>query len=75
VIQTFGIANPSGSVIKGGWTVGLGYEWMFAPNWTTKVEYLVAGLGTETFNANQVSVNARLIEDTVRLGVNYKFGW
>jgi outer membrane immunogenic protein len=75
VIQTFGIANPSGSVIKGGWTVGLGYEWMFAPNWTTKVEYLVAGLGTETFSANQVSVNARLIEDTVRLGVNYKFGW
>jgi outer membrane immunogenic protein len=75
VIQTFGIANPSGSVIKGGWTVGLGYEWMFAPNWTTKVEYLVAGLGTETFSGNQVSVNARLIEDTVRLGVNYKFGW
>jgi outer membrane immunogenic protein len=75
VIQTFGIANPSGSVIKGGWTVGLGYEWMFAPNWTTKVEYLVAGLGTETFSAIQVSVNARLIEDTVRLGVNYKFGW
>jgi outer membrane immunogenic protein len=53
----------------------LGYEWMFAPNWTTKIEYLVAGLGTETFNASQVSVNARLIEDTVRLGVNYKFGW
>jgi outer membrane immunogenic protein len=75
VIQTFGIAKPSGSVIKAGWTVGLGYEWMFAPNWTAKFEYLVADLGTETFSANQVSVNARLIEDTVRLGVNYKFGW
>jgi outer membrane immunogenic protein len=75
VIQTFGTANPSGSVIKGGWTAGLGYEWMFAPNWTTKIEFLVADLGTETFSANQVSVNARLIEDTIRLGVNYKFGW
>jgi outer membrane immunogenic protein len=75
VIQTFGIANPSGSVVKGGWAVGLGSEWMFAPNWTAKVEYLAVGLGTETFTANQVSVNARLVEDMVRFGVNYKFGW
>ncbi|MBV9969052.1 MAG: porin family protein, partial [Xanthobacteraceae bacterium] len=75
VIQTFGIANPSGSVIKGGWTVGLGSEWMIAPNWTAKVEYLVADLGTETFTASQVSVSGRLVEDMVRVGVNYKFSW
>jgi outer membrane immunogenic protein len=75
VIQSFGIANPSGSVIKGGGTVGIGTEWMFAPNWTAKLEYLVADLGTETFSDNQVSVNARLVEDMIRVGVNYKFGW
>ncbi len=75
VIQAFGIANPSGSVIKGGGTVGVGAEWMFAPNWTAKLEYLVADLGTETFSDNQVSVSARLVEDMIRVGVNYKFSW
>ncbi len=74
-VQTFGFANPSGSVTKGGWAIGLGTEWMFAPNWTAKIEYLAAGLGTETFNDNLVSVNARLAEDMIRFGVNYKFSW
>jgi outer membrane immunogenic protein len=32
VINAFGIANPSGDVIKVGWTLGLGTEWMFAPD-------------------------------------------
>jgi outer membrane immunogenic protein len=75
VIQTFGTATPSGNVIKAGWTVGLGSEWMFAPNWTARIEYLLADLGTETFSSNQVSVSGRLVEDMVRVGVNYKFGW
>jgi outer membrane immunogenic protein len=79
VIRAFGIANPSGNVIKAGWTLGLGTEWMFAPAWTVKVEYLFADLGSETFTANvfnnKVSVTGRLTEDMVRLGLNYKLGW
>jgi len=79
VINAFGIANPSGDVIKVGWTLGLGTEWMFAPAWTVKVEYLFADLGSETFTANvfnnKVSVTGRLTEDMVRLGLNYKLGW
>lgn len=79
MINAFGIANPSGDVIKVGWTLGLGTEWMFAPAWTVKVEYLFADLGSETFTANvfnnKVSVTGRLTEDMVRLGLNYKLGW
>jgi outer membrane immunogenic protein len=78
IIQVFGIANPSGDVIKIGWSAGIGTEWMFAPGWTTKIEYLRADLGSETFNVNtfpRVSVTGHLTEDVVRLGLNYKLGW
>jgi outer membrane immunogenic protein len=79
VITAFGVAHPSGDVIKVGWSLGLGTEWMFAPAWTVKVEYLFADLGSETFTAdvfsNKVSVTGHLTEDMVRLGLNYKLGW
>jgi outer membrane immunogenic protein len=78
VIQAFGIAHPSGDVIKAGWTVGIGSEWMFAPGWSAKFEYLFADLGSETFTANvfanKVSVTGHLTEDMVRFGLNYKLG-
>ncbi|MGH6869050.1 MAG: outer membrane protein, partial [Methylocella sp.] len=32
-----------------GWTAGGGLEWLFAPNWSVKVEYLYYDLGTATF--------------------------
>jgi outer membrane immunogenic protein len=78
IIQVFGISNPSGDVIKVGWSAGIGSEWMFAPGWTTKIEYLHADLGSETFSVNtfpQVSITGHLTEDTVRLGLNYQLGW
>jgi outer membrane immunogenic protein len=79
VIHAFGIANPSGDVIKAGWAVGIGSEWMFAPGWSAKFEYLFADLGSETFTANvfanRVSVAGHLTEDMVRFGLNYKLGW
>jgi outer membrane immunogenic protein len=34
-----------------GWTVGGGLEWLFAPNWSVKAEYLYYDLGTYTFAA------------------------
>jgi len=33
-----------------GWTAGAGLEWMFAPNWSAKVEYLYYDLGSITYN-------------------------
>ena len=62
-----------------GWTGGAGIEFAFADNWTAKVEYLYAGLGTMTCNTaancgNSVPVTVSLSENIVRAGINYKFG-
>lgn len=70
------------SANKGGWTVGGGAEWMFLPNWSTKIEYLYmradnvtgtaaipAGLGGGTLTSS-----ARIENNVVRVGVNYHFG-
>jgi outer membrane immunogenic protein len=35
-----------------GWTVGGGGEWMFAPNWSVKVEYLYYDLGSAVWNSS-----------------------
>jgi outer membrane immunogenic protein len=78
VIHAFGIAHPSGDVIKVGWSAGIGTEWMFAYGWTAKLEYLFADLRSETFAVNafpKVSVTGHLTEDMIRLGLNYRLGW
>jgi outer membrane immunogenic protein len=61
---------------------GAGAEWMFARNWTTKVEYLYSNLGSANFNLgatpNGVATSPRdlsLTQQQVRLGINYRFGW
>jgi outer membrane immunogenic protein len=71
-----------------GWAAGAGLEWMFAPNWTTKVEYLHYDLGSVNYGAsplvtnaaaaspftiNNLQSSARFNGDIVRAGLNYKF--
>jgi outer membrane immunogenic protein len=61
-----------------GWTGGGGIEFAFADNWTAKVEYLYAALGTMTCSTpancgNSVPVTISLSENIVRAGINYKF--
>jgi len=61
-----------------GYTVGAGLEYMFAPNWSAKVEYQYYNFGNTTFTAGPAEiVGARFRDDehTVKLGVNYRFGW
>jgi outer membrane immunogenic protein len=54
-----------------GWTLGGGLEWMISPNWTAKIEYLHYDFGKETYGSLlDVGFNV----DTVRVGLNYKFG-
>jgi outer membrane immunogenic protein len=72
---------------EAGWTLGGGVEWAFAPNWSIKAEYLHVFQPKKTFTTFTTSPYAgdlRLIPytrrisrsiDTVRVGVNYKFGW
>jgi outer membrane immunogenic protein len=49
-IQT--TAATAGSMLetRTGWTVGGGFEWMFAPDWSAKAEYLYYDLGSVTFS-------------------------
>jgi outer membrane immunogenic protein len=43
-------ANGGISQTRTGWTAGGGFEWMFAPHWSAKVEYLYYDLGSVTYN-------------------------
>ncbi len=69
---------------KTGWAAGAGAEWMFARNWSAKIEYLHIDLGNSSATAtNVVSGVGPFIDttkytwrnqyDTVRAGVNYHF--
>ena len=63
---------------KDGYTVGAGLEYMFAPNWSAKAEYQYYNFGSTTFTAGTPAiVGARFRDDehTVKVGVNYRFGW
>jgi outer membrane immunogenic protein len=40
-----------------GWTAGVGGEWMFAPNWSAKAEYLYYDLGSASINNQLVTTN------------------
>ena len=71
------VGNASGTVdeTKSGWTAGVGVEYAFLGNWTTKLEYLHVDLGTATCDLSicTSTVNAKYTADIVRAGINYKF--
>ncbi len=61
-----------------GYTVGAGVEYMFAPNWSAKVEYQYYNFGNATFVAPPALVPAGSFttdDHTVKAGVNYRFNW
>jgi outer membrane immunogenic protein len=63
-----------------GWTAGGGVEWGFAPSWSAKVEYLYADLGKHNYFQFTSSgcctyQSTHLIDNIVRVGVNYHFNW
>jgi outer membrane immunogenic protein len=65
---------------KAGWTAGAGVEWMFAHNWSAKVEYLYLDLGNVSVISNnpltagaQVKYDWKNQDHIVRAGVNYHF--
>jgi len=80
----------SSSSTRFGWTAGVGGEWMFAPNWSAKAEYLYYDLGSLTYNAAlstaglsfqaggaavvNVQSTAKFNGSIARVGVNYHFG-
>ena len=78
-------ATLSNSTTLSGWVVGAGYEYMIAPNWAVRGEYLYYGFSgnntttpTLTFPIAGVTVagnTGKLNTSVVRLGVDYKFDW
>jgi outer membrane immunogenic protein len=71
-----------------GWTAGGGAEWLFAPNWSVKAEYLYYDLGSVTYglsplqNFNSAGTlftsgapvsRTRFTGNIVRAGLNYHF--
>jgi outer membrane immunogenic protein len=63
---------------KDGYTVGAGLEYMFAPNWSAKAEYQYYNFGSTTFTGGPgeiIGSRFRDDEHTVKVGVNYRFGW
>jgi outer membrane immunogenic protein len=74
-------AVVSSSGFNNGWAAGAGIEWMFAPNWTAKVEYQHLQFDNVARDFNYVGFPAAFRHivsdvriDTVRVGVNYIFG-
>ncbi|MGH6796406.1 MAG: outer membrane protein [Methylocella sp.] len=73
-----------------GWTAGGGLEWLFAPNWSAKVEYLYYDIGRVTYGLSPLAFNSavfglayssspfsttRFNGNIVRAGINYHFNF
>jgi outer membrane immunogenic protein len=57
-----------------GYVVGAGVEYAFAPNWSLKLEYLFADLGSnDTSLFGGTTINNDLQMSSLRLGLNYRF--
>jgi outer membrane immunogenic protein len=70
-----------------GWTVGAGTEWMLAPGWSAKAEYLYVDLGSVSYTSACITAvctafvpppayqtDMRLRDNIFRVGINYHFG-
>jgi outer membrane immunogenic protein len=62
---------------RDGYTVGAGAEYMFAPNWSAKLEYMYYNFGSTTFVTPVGLAGARFNDDehVLKAGVNYRFNW
>jgi outer membrane immunogenic protein len=61
---------------RDGYTLGGGLEYMFMPSWSAKIEYQHYGFDRSRFIAPAVLVASggfRENEDTIKLGINYRF--
>jgi len=58
---------------RAGWTLGGGVEWMFAPQWSTKLEYLYIDTGDTSVTLFGVPFTGRAKDNIVRVGLNYHF--
>ena len=63
---------------RDGYTVGAGLEYMFAPNWSAKVEYSITTSAARRFVTRSALAplgSFRNDDHTVKVGLNYRFNW
>ena len=66
---------------KGGYTVGAGAEWKFAPQWSVKAEYLYVDLGNQSSTiayaypgaTSTATLETKHDYNIARVGLNYQF--
>jgi outer membrane immunogenic protein len=68
----------------GGWTAGLGTEYMLGYGWSIKSEFLYVDVGSKRFfgpgangtlNPAFVGEDVKIRDYVFKVGMNYKFGW
>ncbi|HVV80514.1 MAG TPA: outer membrane protein [Pseudolabrys sp.] len=62
-------AAGSDNDTKVGWTLGAGLEYAMFSNWSVKIEYLYADLGTYSIGGADIDYTTNI----VRAGINYRF--
>jgi outer membrane immunogenic protein len=66
--------TSSDSQTHSGFTIGGGLEYMFAPSWSAKGEYMYTSLGSENYNLLGDQLASGNIDfHTIKVGVNYHF--
>jgi outer membrane immunogenic protein len=74
-----GPVDPSATTTRTGWTVGAGAERVFAPHWSTTLEYNYYDFGSHGItlvDPRGVTVSGLTLKDTIHaltVGVNYRF--
>ena len=66
--ETFGLSETHANA---GWTAGVGAEFLFAQQWSAKVEYLYVDLANSNFTVTGASNGYRF--GVLRAGINYHF--
>ncbi len=71
------IPGISGTRNHVGFAVGAGVEWALLDNWTAKAEYMYYDLGSKNYFGGPANegIRADVTAHTVKLGVNYRFGY
>jgi outer membrane immunogenic protein len=73
-VSALGMTLDSDSHTHSGYTLGGGIEYMFAPNWSAKGEYMFTSLGGETYNLLGGQLDSGNIDfHSIKVGVNYHF--
>ena len=69
-----GFLSASDSHIHSGYTIGGGIEYMFAPNWSAKAEYMFTHLDSKTYTLGGLAFDSGTAEfSSIKVGVNYHF--